>query len=197
MTPNPMPMAHRLLALSLLVLLLGSAYLLVDQTWMRQYRLYQDHSERLLNRLYHLQRLVATRPELEQAIQSISADPRTASYFLPHAPPTIAAADLQQRIKSLVESSGGSVSSIQALPVTEENGVLKVAVSVSTQGDVAALQRALHTLEAQTPLLFVDNLDIYARAFRPRQPDGRLATNPQIQLSSQFEVIGYLRKEGD
>lgn len=189
--------AQRGMALLILLLLIGLGYVLVDQVWMRQCKLYLTHTERLLDRLQNLQRLAATRPELEQSIQNLRDDQRINSYFLPPAQPTLAAADLQQRIKSLVESAGGTLSSIQALPATEEGGLVRVAVSVNTQGDVAMLQQTLHGLESQIPLLFVDNLDIYARPYRPRLPDGRIATNWRIQLNSQFEVAGYLRKEGN
>ncbi len=175
--------------------MVGLFYVMVDQIWMGQYRLYQTHAERLLDRLHNLQRLATARPELEKAIQSIRDDQRTAAYFLPPAPPALAAADLQQRVKSLVEGAGGNLLSVQALPVVEEGGVVRVAVGVTVQGDVGMLQKTLHGLESQVPLLFVDNLEVSARQFRPRLPDGKIAPYTRVQLNSQFEVSGYLRKE--
>lgn len=186
---------HRLAALLLLALMAGLFYVMVDQIWMGQYRLYQANTERLLDRLHNLQRLATARPELEKAIQSIRDDQRTAAYFLPSAPPALAAADLQQRVKSLVEGAGGNLLSVQALPVIEEGGVVRVAVGVTVQGDVGVLQKTLHGLESQVPLLFVDNLEVTARQFRPRLPDGKIAPYTRVQLNGQFEVSGYLRKE--
>ncbi len=186
---------HRLAALLLLALMMGLFYMLVDRVWIGQYRLYQTNAERLQDRLHNLQRLATARPELEKAIQSIRDDQRTAAYFLPPAPPTLAAADLQQRVKSLVEGSGGSLLSVQALPAVEEGGVVRVAVSIALQGNVDSLQKMLHSLESQVPLLFVDNLEVTARQFRPRLPDGSVAPYTRIQLNGQFEVSGYLRKE--
>jgi general secretion pathway protein M len=63
-------------------------------------------------------------------------------------------------------------------------------------GDTDSLRKILYDLESQTPLLFVDNLDVSARENRPRLPNGRLASYTRVQLSVQFEVSGYLRKEG-
>ena len=197
MNPSVTPsQAQRLAALSLLILIIGLGYVLADRLWMGQYRLYQTNVERLQDRLNNLQRLSTARPALEKAIQTIRDDPRTAAYFLPPAPPALAAADLQQRVKSLVEGAGGSLLSIQVLPAIEEGGVVRVAVSVTGQGDVTALQKTLYGLESQVPLLFVDNLEVTARQFRPRLPDGKVASYTRIQLNSQFEVSGYLRKEG-
>ena len=188
---------HRLAALALLALVIGGCYVLATRVWIGQYRLYQTNAERLQDRLHHLQRLATARPELERAIQSIRSDPRTAAYFLPPAPPALAAADLQQRIKTLVESTGGSLLSVQALPAAEEGGVMRVAVNADFQGSTDSLQKTLHSLESQVPLLFVDNLELTARPIRPRLPDGNVAPYTRMQLNGQFQVTGYLRnKEG-
>lgn len=194
-TPSPSRM-HRLAALLLLALMMGLLYVLVDRLWMGQYRLYQTNAERLQDRLHNLQRLTTARPELEKAIQNIRDDQRTVAYFLPPAPPTLAAADLQQRVKNLVEGSGGSLLSVQALPAIEEGGVVRVAVNITLQGNIDSLQKTLHSLESQVPLLFVDNVEVTARQLRPRLPDGSVAPYTRIQLNGQFEVSGYLRKEG-
>lgn len=197
MNPAPPPsLGHRLTALLLLALVISLFYMMVDQVLMGQYRIYQTNAERLQDRLQNLQRLATARPELEKAIQTIRADQRTAAYFLPPAPPTLAAADLQQRVKTLVEGAGGSLLSVQALPAVEEGGVVRVAVGVTLQGDLEVLQKMLHGLESQVPLLFVDNLEVTARPFRPRLPDGKVAPYTRIQLNGQFQVSGYLRKEG-
>ncbi|MCP5159599.1 MAG: hypothetical protein H6975_09330 [Gammaproteobacteria bacterium] len=63
--------------------------------------------------------------------------------------------------------------SVQALPVIEEGGVVRVAVSVTLQGSVDTLQKTLYGLESQVPLLFMDDLQVTARQFRPRLPDGK------------------------
>ncbi|MCB1918679.1 MAG: hypothetical protein KDJ28_01710 [Candidatus Competibacteraceae bacterium] len=196
MNPVSSPsLGHRGFALLLLALAMGLFYVGVDQFWMGRYRYYQDNAERLMGRLQNLERLAAARPELEKAIQAIRNDQRTAAYFLPQAAPALAAADLQQRVKSLVENAQGSLLSVQALPVIEEGGMVRVAVSATVQGDVEALQKVLHSLESQVPLLFVDNLQVTARQFRPRLPDGKIAPYTRVQLNSQMEVSGYLRKE--
>jgi len=193
--PSPPSLAHRLAALLLLVLVVGLFYALVDQLWMGRYRIYQTNAERLLDRLHNLERLAAARPRLEKAIQAIRNDQQTAAYFLPQAAPALAAANLQQRVKSLVEEAEGSLLSVQALPVIEEGGMTRVAVSATVQSDVEALQKVLYGLESQMPLLFVDNLQVTARRFRPRLPNGKIAPYARIRLNSQLEVSGYLRKE--
>ena len=109
--------------------------------------------------------------------------------------PSLAAAELQQRVKAVIEAAGATLRSTQALPPTEEGNAVKVTVSTTMMGDTDTLRKILRDLEAQTPLLFVDNLDVSARENRPRLPNGRLASYTRIQLTVQFEVSGYLHKE--
>ena len=61
---------------------------------------------------------------------------------------------------------------------------------------VSALQGILYALETQQPLLFIDNLELSARLFRPRLPNNEIANYTRVQLNAQFEVSGYLPREG-
>ena len=63
-------------------------------------------------------------------------------------------------------------------------------------GDLDSVRKVLYALESQTPLLFVNNLQVAARENRPRLPDGRMADYIRVQLNTLFEVSGYLRKAG-
>lgn len=188
---------HRAAALSLLLLLAGGAlYLLVDRVLITRYRYYQDALEQQQGRLQQLERMAASREPIQQLLTSIQQDRAVIAQYLPQSAPALAAADLQQRVKAVVEAAGGTLQSTQALPPAEEGNTVKVTVSAAMNGDVDSLRKILHDLEAQTPLLFVDNLQVSARESRPRLSSGRVASYTRVQLSVQFEVSGYLRKEG-
>lgn len=188
---------HRLSALLLLLLFAGGAlYVLTDQVLIGRYHYYRAHLEQQQGRLEQLRRMAAIRDPLQQLITNIRQDRVVIAQYLPQSAPALAAADLQQRVKSAVEAAGGTLQSTQALPPVEEGDAVKVAVSAAMNGDVNLLQKVLYDLEAQMPLLFVDNLQASARESRPRLSGGRTANYTRIQLSVQFEVFGYLRKEG-
>lgn len=187
---------QQLAALALLALLLGGfAYSLISQ-WMARYYFYQEHLQQQQGRLAQLERMANSRELIQQAITSIQQDRNAVAQYLPQATPPIAAAELQQRVKTVVESTGGILRSIQPLPPTEEGRIVKIAVSVSLIGDTEGLQKILHELESQAPLLFIDNLEVIARENRPRLTNGRMANYTRIQLTIQMEISGYLRKEG-
>lgn len=187
-------LGHRLVALLLLLVVGSGLYLLVDRVLVAQYHHYQTLLEQQQGRLIQLERMTATQEPIRQLIARIQQDRNISAQYLPQSAPALAAADLQQRIKTVIESAGGTLQSIQSLPPAEESGTVKVAVSVTATGDTAMLQKVLYELETQTPLLFVDNLDVTARETRPRLSSGRAAGYTRVQLYVQLEVSGYLRK---
>ncbi len=187
---------HRWAALALLVLIGGGAlYLLIDRMVIARYDFYRTRLEQQQERLEQLQRMAASREPLQQSIAKIKQDRGVTTQYLPQSTPSVAAADLQQRIKGIVEAAGETLRSTQVLPTVEEGNLVKVTVSVSLNGDTQSLMKILYNLESLTPLLFVDNLEATGRESRPRLPNGRVANYSRIQLSVQFEVSGYLRKE--
>ncbi|MDS4019177.1 MAG: type II secretion system protein GspM [Candidatus Competibacter sp.] len=189
--------SQRLAALLLLALVVGGAFhLLVDRGLLGSYRYYQTQVEQLQGRLEQLQRMAASREPIQQLIARIEQDHGVAARYLPQSVPALAAADLQQRVKAVVEAAGGTLRSTQALPPVEEGSAVKVTVSATLSGDTDSLRKILYDLESQTPLLFVDNLEVAARETRPRLSGGRLASYTRVQLNAQFEVSGYLHKEG-
>lgn len=187
---------QRLAALALLLLVGGALYLAVDQWLIGRYRDYQDQLQQQQERLAQLERIAATREPVQQRIAKIQQDRNITAQYLPQSAPALAAAELQQRIKAVVEAAGGTLQSTQALPPVEDGGAMKVTVSAIMNGDTGSVQKVLYDLEGQTPLLFVDNLELSARMMRPRLPNGRYANYTRMQLNAQFEVSGYLRKGG-
>ncbi len=179
----------------LLLVVVGTLYLVVDHVLVARYRFYRERFEQQQGRLEQLERMAASREPIQQLIAKIQQDRNITAQYLPQSAPPLAAADLQQRVKAVVEAAGGTLRSTQALPPVEEGNAVKVAVNATVSGDTEILQKILYDLESQTPLLFVDNLDVSARAVRQRLPNGRLAGYTRVQLNIQFEISGYLRKE--
>jgi len=188
--------SHRLAALALLLLVGGVLILLVDQALVGRYRYYRNALEQYQGQLAQLERIATTEEPVRRLIAKVQQDRNVTAQYLPQSVPALAAAELQQRLKALIEAAGGTLQSIQALPPVEEAGAIKVTISAVMNGDVGGLQKVLYDLESQTPLLFRDNLEVTARVNRPRLPSGRYATYTRIQLNAQFEISGYLRKEG-
>jgi general secretion pathway protein M len=104
---------------------------------------------------------------------------------------SIAAAQLQDRLKSAVDQVSGDLRSTQVLPVRDDAGFRRVSVRAELALNLAALQRIVYDLEASVPYLFVDNIDAIIRRPDPHQ-GGQGADDPVLDV--HFDLIGYMRK---
>ena len=192
--------AHRFISLLLLLAVLAGLYWLVNGVLIAKYRFYQTNVEQLQDRLQRFNALLATREDLEAQIQAIKQNQSDKAYYLSQTSPTLAASQLQQRVKQVVESNGGSLVSTQILPEANEGGFSQVAIRVQMSGDTNALQQVLYALESARPLLFIDNVRVRSRVIRQRQRNRtRDRRNPavvteKVQLTLQFELGGYMRR---
>jgi general secretion pathway protein M len=193
---------HRLIAVALLLLVLLALYNLIDRLIIAQYRHYRTNIEQQQSHLEKLNKIRAQRPALEAEIQKLREDSSGDVYYLEQSTPTLAATNLQQQIKSTVESHGGNLVSTQILPVATEGIFSKVAIRVQMTGDTEALQKVVYDLESAKPWLFIDNLQIRARPARrtrrSRTRTARTARRPlpsapkKVQLTTRFELVGYM-----
>ena len=202
---------HRLLALALLVALGCGAYWLIDRVWLGRYEYYQTNADQAVDRLERFTALAAARPALQQRLESASQDQSSARFYLADKAPNLAATELQQQVRELVERNGGRLASTQVLPVSNEAGFTRVAIRVQLLvTDMEVLQKTLHALESSRPLLFIDDLQMRARTVRQRvavdrsrlrrDPRTRRVQRPPVktetQLTAQFELAGFLPKQG-
>ena len=196
MKTAPVSRLQRLLSVALLLLLLLGAYILIDRYLLGQYEFYQDNIAELQDRLQRVRNIIAMRPDLEARLQQTRQDDSIDAYYLQQSSSTLAATELQQLVKSAIESNGGDLVSTQILPVSDEGAFSRIAIRVQMTGDTATLQKMLHTLESARPLLFVDNLQIRSQPIRQRDPDNRNQIKVEIRLTTQFELAGYVRRGG-
>jgi general secretion pathway protein M len=184
---------QRILAVALLLFTLLGLYWVIARPLLGKYEYYQGQVENLQERLQRYTRMLSTRRELEAQIAQIRQDSSVDSYFLKPQPSTLAATDLQQQMKAVVEENGGQLVSTQLLPAAQEGEFTRVGINVQMTADTPAMQRVLFALETSRPVLFVTNLQIRARAMRPARSQDSASDN-SVQLTIQFELLGYLRR---
>ncbi len=107
----------------------------------------------------------------------------------------LAGADMQERIKAIVEDGGGRLKSSQMLAVEEQDSARRLGVRINLAGDVDALQKMLYDFEAAKPYFFIDQLNIQASRWAVQQARRRRARrrgNP-AELQIRFDVYAYMR----
>jgi len=107
--------------------------------------------------------------------------------FLENKAPAIVAADLQKKIKALVDSSGGNLVSTHALTDRKEELFSKITVKVHMRTDMNALRDVFYQIAINEPLLFTENILIQKSRTRSRK---KQRVNNQIEI--RFDVSGYM-----
>jgi general secretion pathway protein M len=111
------------------------------------------------------------------------------SGFLEGANESLATAQLQNRIKTIVETGGGELRSTQVLPVRDEGKFRRIIVRGQMATNTTAMQRIFYDIESASPYLILDNIDIRAR------PSARTPENAptDTMLDVRFDLYGYVR----
>jgi len=183
---NVDPQQSRRLALGLLVaVVLAAVAIIAIPVWMA-HRHYDAALADMAGKLERYRRIAATRPEAAKQLEALRTKD-TRRFFLRPGAPALSAAESQEVVRQLVESSGGRLISLQPPQVKEEGRYRQVTVNVQITANVFAMRKILHAIESHTPYLFIDNLVVRSQVpgnFKPA-PGGE----PEMFLI--FDISGY------
>ena len=182
------PPASRIVAVGLLLAVVAAAYsLFVAPLW----RTFADNSERIAEQrdlLQRYQRAAASADQLSDRLAALRKRPVSGEGYLQGDNESLVAAQLQSRIRSVVQESGSKLTSTQVLAGIDEAGFRRIGVRVTMSADISDLQKVLHSLESDRPYLFLDNVDITGEQSRGR--DARTG-----DLTVSFDAYGFMRTE--
>ncbi len=102
---------------------------------------------------------------------------------------SLAAAELQRRLKTVIEAAHGEVRSMQPLPSRLDGGFRRITVRGQATLKIAGLQQAVYDLETTSPLLFLDNVEVTAHPDQSGHPGA--AEDPGLDV--RFDLYGYMR----
>lgn len=135
------------------------------------------------------QRVAAHGPELSRKLEALKAGGvLKASLFAPAAEPN-PAARLQAEARQLLGASGAQIVNSQILPEASEHGFRRLALRVTLQGKLEALQKAVHNLESAQKSLFVYGLTLRSPHAAPRPGNAPL---PAADLTLTLELHAYM-----
>jgi general secretion pathway protein M len=180
------PQQSRRLALGLLALLVMAtiAALVVPVTL--AHRHYDSALASMTDTLERYRRIAATRPDVVRNLEAIRAQD-SRKFYLRSGSSALAAAEVQEMIRGLIESSGGRLITMQAPAAKDEGRYRQITVNVQMTANIVALRRVLHAVESGTPYLFVDNLMVRSQVPSNFKP----APNAEPEMFVQFDVHGY------
>ncbi len=187
----------RWLALGLLLLALLLGYLVLLHTWWTAPMLdAQSRIETLQQRELRQRMQLRQGPEIARRLQQVQAALAHRPGFLAESTAELATASLVQRLESVVEQASPgnrSCAITNRSPLADDNPAKgrfrKVTVQVRLRCGTPELSAVLYALEAGTPRLFVDNLNVLAQRYFFAPGQGAQAGG----LDVSFDLYGYLR----
>jgi general secretion pathway protein M len=181
---------RRVLAVALLALVVVVVLALIAVPVVLLHRHYDEHISRMTRQLQTQLAFNAMGPRVAQALESLKA--RDASkLFLKGNTAALASAELQDQVKSIVESTGGRFISSTGLAHKDDGQYRTVSATFQINLGNANLRRLLHALETQEPYLFVDNLTV--RSLTPpgfRAPPGY--SEPEVYAQMDVSAVARI-----
>lgn len=181
------------LAVGLLLGTIISIGLLIFMPWYNSLTKTLDDIDEQVFRDKRYQRVIASREEVLTEIEQGRKEINSLGYFSTQTKPSLAAAELQKRLKEMVQNADGEISSTQVLPNKDQDGLLRITVKVKLTGDMEMLRNLLFEIDVEKPLMMIENLTIVPgpkkrnRKTRKREETGKVVVT--------LEVSSYIRKE--
>jgi hypothetical protein len=183
------PLASRGLAVGILLLLAGLIYTALIAPLLEDYAATRQQITQYTVLAERYRRLAEALPARRAMLASLKQSAAGEAGLITSANETLAGAELQSRIKSIVEAAQGELKSTQVLPVQRDGDFRRVGVRTEMSMTLPAAQQVLYQIEATAPWLFVDNLDIHSHEAERRQD----RNTDIIVLEMSFDVSGYMR----
>jgi hypothetical protein len=175
-----------LLGVLALILVLASALYL---SWYNLMSGYQEIADDARHRTALYLRVAERKETAQSELESSKLKTLIQQNYLTGEAPGVAYANLQQKIKEVINTAGGVALSTQLVqePQDEQRAAEKIIVRVRMQGDSYALQKMVEAIEAKKPLLFFEKLSISAPA--------KIKSDSVERLDISFDVYGYFWNE--
>ena len=178
----------QLLASALLLAALGAIYLFAAAPLLE---LYAERAAAVENARLLVPRLKTTAdelPGLRARAAELRATASTHKVTLDGSSDAIASANLHSHIAELAASAGVTIGSTESLPAEVRGGYRRIGLRYALSGPYEVLVKFLAKLEAATPPLVIDNLQIHGVLRRP-------GTAIVSTLDAGFDVYGFRNNE--
>ncbi len=184
---------HGLLSLLILIGLSILVYTAAIRPGVSSYHARQEQLSILQQRLDKYRAVASQKDTLEPYYKKQINKNKTGNQsFLPLMAASLAAAKLQEKVKSLLKGTPGQLISTQPVPVQDEGIFKPVIVRVHMKSDITTLLKVLHNLEAGKPLAFIDNLQIQRTG--PVNNKRRSHIQTDRSLDTRFDLKVYMLK---
>ncbi|MEI9886377.1 MAG: type II secretion system protein GspM [Rhizomicrobium sp.] len=153
---------QRLLALGLLVVALGLVWLSIVQPVIDAFAAQSEAIDRSHRLLSAYARRIALRPVVEARLAELKNHESSAAGLIDGGSAELAAANIQNQVKALIESEAGQIRSAQNLPPQTEGGFQRIDIQYDVSIPMTRLKSIAYRIETGTPYLFLGGIDLHA-----------------------------------
>ena len=190
------PLVSRLLAIFLVIAPIGIVYSLVVEPLLEAHRGYAESIEQSRKLIERFGRIGATREPLQRQLAQLQTRARSTSGYLRGKSATLAAAQLQNRVKQIVTRNGGSIRSLQTLPPQNERDLERVTIRIQMTVGIEQLQKIFYAFENGRTHLFVDDVNVRVQRARRARRRGTAPPVDNRLLSVRLNLYGFARRAG-
>lgn len=180
---------QRIVAIALLVLVFAVIWRLALQPAWRHWQSGEEFIDQQLNTIARLRAISSSQAQYSATLAKVKSDSGVDAQLMKSASATLAAAQLQQQLKTLVESAGGSVVSSQPKDASDEGPFTRVGLNVRMLVSISALQQVMYALETQSPLVMIDEVLVLSRGRRKAR-----TSRTDGMLDVRINVAGFVRR---
>jgi general secretion pathway protein M len=136
-------------------------------------------------RLQRYEQIAARDRELLPQYQALLQKQRSAGNHLRSETSALAGAELQRVVKDITGRNQAQILSTQLMPVSEEQGFLRVALKVRLRGNLPAILQSLYDIETDDVYMFVDNVALRDNRIGRSRAEVRA-------MDAEFELVAYM-----
>ncbi|OIQ69385.1 general secretion pathway protein M [mine drainage metagenome] len=155
--------------------------------------LFAERDSRIEGQRKVLARLSAIAAQSEN-IQSLASDTDTqmrSGEFLTGPNENVISADLQTRLKAIIETSGARSRAAQALPIKTGDKIRYSGARIEIVGSLQSIHRALYAIEGAKPYLFISGA-----AIKMAPSIGKQGGSEEPSIQAQLDVFGATQVNG-
>jgi hypothetical protein len=180
-----------LIGMVFIVILVALVYSLFLEPAISLYRNNDETIVGLSDRLGRYQQVAAGMEVLKKELNELNRNKSASDYYLKSHVLTLASAELQTYVKSVIDEVNGRLVSTQPFTENDRAASRLVKIQVRMTGDIETVQKVFYRLEFGKPGLLLNEVSIVkSRAGRQRRP---LAAQQMDALDVRFNVTGFMR----
>lgn len=174
---------HATTSITLLLIMLGLVYLVIIYPALQERNENKQRLDNLSHQVQEFTRANASIDSLKQQIRQLETMDIDAGGFLQASSNTLAAAEMQNLLKVILEQNNANLVSAQVMNENKEELYPRITVRAFVKTDIEGLRSMLYALSTNSPLLIIDNINIQKRQ----------GSQTDDLLDIRFEISGYIK----